>query len=206
MGLLALLVWPAFAAGDGGGADALRSYFESVERLSGRFEQTTLDERGEVVETSEGRFALARPDRFNWFYATPFEQRIVADGRWLYVYDIELSQVTVRPMDEVLGVGPALLLSGDYATLRENFEVRASGEGWYTLTPTAEEWDFQAVRLRLGDGVPSVIEVDDGLGQTTRLELLDLTRNPRFADDRFTLEIPDGVDVIAPPAYRDGTS
>jgi chaperone LolA len=186
------------------GADEapLRAYFESVTRLTGSFEQTTRDERDQVVERSTGTFSLARPDRFHWFYQTPFEQRLVSDGDWLYSHDIELSQVTVRPLEEVLGVGPAVVLSGDFSDLKASFRISAGEQdGWYRLEPRDADWDFQSVRLRLDDGIPDVVAVNDGLGQTTRLELADLERNPDIPEARFRFEIPDGVDVIAPDEF-----
>lgn len=183
-------------------AEPLRDYFDSVTTLAGGFEQTTRDERGEVVKRSSGTFSLARPDRFHWFYETPFEQRLVSDGDWLYSHDIALSQVTVRPLDEVLGAGPAVVLSGDYADLEASFRVSTGEEGWYRLVPRAEDWDFQSVKLRLRDGIPTVVVVNDGLGQTTRLELSDIERNIDIPDARFRFDMPDDADVIAPAEFE----
>jgi outer membrane lipoprotein carrier protein len=51
------------------------------------------------------------------------------------------------------------------------------------------------------DGIPAVIEVNDGLGQTTRLELHDLERNVSIDPQRFEFSPPPEADVIAPPEY-----
>jgi chaperone LolA len=180
---------------------ALKDYFDSVRTLTGSFVQETRDETGTVVDRSTGDFAISRPDRFAWHYRTPFEQRIIADGRWLVIYDVGLQQVTVRPQERVLGVGPAVLLSGDYRTLQENFELRPADDGWIELKPRDGEWEFQSVRLRLVDGIPAVVEVNDGLGQTTRLELHDLEPNVPIDPQRFEFSPPPEADVIAPPEY-----
>lgn len=196
--ILFAFVMPAHAIS---GREALASYFESVRTLAGRFEQVTLDEGGGVLEESRGEFRIARPDRFNWFYEAPFPQRLIADGRWLYVYDVELRQVTVRDLGDVLGVGPAVLLSGDFEDVERNFRIE-SGEGdWLSLLPVGGEWDFQRVRLKMVDGVPAVIEVDDGLGQTTRVRLFDLVRNEPIDEAVFEFTPPAEADVIAPPGY-----
>lgn len=180
----------------------LADYFESVTSLTGRFEQTTRDERDRIVERSKGVFSLERPDRFHWLYKTPYEQRIVSDGRWLYSHDIALSQVTVRPLEEVLGVGPAVVLSGDYADLKASFRISKDGsDGWYRLKPRDDDWEFQSVRLRVNEGIPDVVVVNDGLGQTTRLELSEVERNATIPARRFEFEIPDDVDVIAPDGF-----
>ena len=104
--------------------EPLREYFESVSSLQGTFKQVTRDEQGQVVKRSKGQFSLKRPDRFHWFYETPFKQRLVSNGKWLYSHDVELLQVTIRPIEEVLGVGPAVVLSGDFQDLQASFRIR----------------------------------------------------------------------------------
>ena len=178
---------------------ALQRYFDTVETLEGRFVQETLDAAGDVAERSSGRMMIKRPDRFRWIYEEPFPQQIVADGQWLWVYDQELSQVTVRPLDELLGVGPGVLLSGDYDSLVASFHIEPGRpQGWLALRPRESEWDFQDARLRLQDGVPVELMIDDGLGQITRFRLQDLESNVRLPDSRFRFQVPEGVDVVAP--------
>lgn len=191
--VLAALAAPAY----GQGIDSLKNYYRSVQSLSGDFVQTTRNELDEIIESSSGQLWIQRPDRFRWAYREPFEQDIVADGKQLWVYDKDLEQVTVRPLTEVLGLGPALLLSGDYKSLEESFTIREQ-DGWVELIPKQSDWDFQSVRLRLDQGVPSVVEVDSGLGQITRLELRNLTRNPQIATSRFKFVPPEGVDIVSP--------
>lgn len=191
---LLLLALPAY----GQGTEALKDYYQSVQSLRGEFVQTTSGDNGEVLETSRGRLLIQRPDRFRWSYSEPFEQEIVADGEKLWVYDVDLEQVTVRPLKDVLGVGPALLLSGDYRTLEQNFTIQPEQGGWLRLIPKHSDWDFQTIRLKLKRGVPQVVEVDSGLGQSTRLELLALEKNPRIDPAQFKFTPPAGVDVIAP--------
>ncbi len=191
------LGWLAVAAAQNPEVDALRDYFNSIQSLQGSFEQVTVDENGAVIEQSTGVLAIQRPNRFRWFYAEPFEQEIVADGSHLWVYDVDLEQVTVRPLDEVLGFGPALLLSGDFNSLQETFHIHSRGDGWLELEPREADWDFQLVRLRMVQGMPEVVEVDSGLGQKTRLRLENLERNPRIPASTFHFEPPPGVDVIS---------
>ena len=197
LALVAMLALSGPVYGQGGIA-ALKDYYQSVKSLQGEFVQTTRGELDEVIETSSGTLLIQRPDRFRWTYDQPFEQIIVADGRELWVYDVDLDQVTVRPLDEVLGMGPALLLSGSYQTLDANFDIQEEKGGWLRLIPRQEDWDFQSIRVRMSDGVPRIVEVDTGLGQATRLELTELERNPKIDPSEFRFDPPAGVDVIAP--------
>ncbi len=178
------------------GVEALRSYYQDVHALRGSFTQRTTDNTGEVLEESSGHMLIQRPDRFRWNYETPYEQIVVADGEQLWVYDVDLEQVTARPLDQVLGVGPALLLSGDFESLESAFDISPEGEGWLRLTPVSGDWDFQAVRLKLANGAPSAVIVDSGFGQQTELQLNDLELNVDIPAAEFRFIPPEGVDVI----------
>lgn len=194
---LFLIILPWELNGATNAIQELQQYFNSVHSLSGRFIQEIRTESGRLIERSSGEFALARPNRFDWVYETPYRQRIVADGQYLWIYDVALQQVIVRPLDEVLGVGPALLLSGRFSDLRRSFELQNLGSGWIRLQPKSDQqWGFQKLLLHIAQGVPDVIKIHDALGRTMRLELYDLKRNPEFGPQRFQFTPPEGVDVI----------
>ena len=75
-------------------AQRLEAALKKMDSLSAEFKQTLLDEDKNVVQQSRGTLALQRPGKFAWLYIEPFEQRIVGDGNELWVYDVELEQVT----------------------------------------------------------------------------------------------------------------
>ncbi|WP_290647733.1 outer membrane lipoprotein chaperone LolA [Aquisalimonas sp.] len=174
---------------------ALESYFNDVDTLEGDFEQVVRDEDGRILEESRGTMAIQRPDRFDWLYEEPFEQRIVADGERLWIHDKDLYQVTVRPLQETLGTGPAVLLSGQLAGLEEQFRIEVD-EDWIVLTPRDESWEVEGVRLRIADGVPAEILVRDGLGQENQLILRNVRTNETLNAERFRFEPDDDMDVI----------
>lgn len=190
-----LLVPAAAVADETTPRAALERYFAEVETVEGRFTQVVRDEDGQVLEESRGTLAIQRPDRFDWFYREPFEQRIVADGKHLWIHDPGLQQVTVQPLEETLGTGAALLLSGRLDTLEEQFRIDTDGE-WLVLTPRDEGWNLTEARLRMGDGLPEEIVVRDGLGQETRLTLDDLRTGVEFRAGRFRFEPDADTDVI----------
>src|SRR5690625_1375490 len=194
LALILLLLWLLPVHGQS--RQALEDYYSSVHTLRGEFEQVTKGETGAVIEVSRGNLLIQRPDRFRWSYSTPFEQEIVADGSRLWVYDVDLEQVTVRPLAEILGVGPALLLSGDFDDLQDNFLIEPEQDGWLRLLPKQDDWDFQAILLLMDQGVARVGEVDSGLGQLTRLELRELERNVPIDPRQSQCPPPPGVDVI----------
>lgn len=182
-----------------GGIAAYESFISSVRALRARFAQELWSADNTLIEASSGTMALERPNRFHWRYETPFEQLLVADGARVWIYDVELEQVTVAPLDASHDASPALLLSGDEA-VRDTFTVVASfaldGLQWVELAPKLAGADFSAVRLGFAGSAPREIELVDGLGQVTRIELIDPELEPSLPAELFRFEPPAGVDVI----------
>lgn len=126
----------------------LERFYADTRTLAGQFTQTVTDASGVVSEESRGEFAIERPGRFRWDYRTPFEQIIVADGRELWVYEPDLDQATVRPVDEQTADAPGLLLAGARFPA-ELFDAVAEADGWLRLIPTRADSGLGSVRLQL---------------------------------------------------------
>jgi outer membrane lipoprotein carrier protein len=187
------------AAADGA-SDLLDAFYAEVRDLAADFVQERFSAAGEPVEEpSTGRFTLLRPDRFIWHYAPPEEQIIVADGEWLWLYDVEFEQVEQRSLAD-LAASPALLLGGA-TPIRDSYQVSelppAGGMRWLELTPLDPAADdFLTARLGFMDGVPVVVELVDGLGERTRVAFEGVEVNAGLAVDDFAFVPPSGVTVI----------
>ena len=204
-GLLALvLLSAALPASAGEGLDRLDRFFEGLTSLRADFVQTLADQNGEVIEKSEGVLLLERPGRFRLQYTHPYENLYVADGKKVWMYDPGLEQVTVRDQAEALDNTPALLLS-DTRPLKDNFRIKElgvtkDGIAWVALRPRGEaEGGFESIRIGLEGQWVRVMEMRDGLGQTTQLRFFRLERNPKIAAKAFHFQPPAGVDVIGQP-------
>ncbi len=86
-------------------------FFEEVLTFKARFTQTIFDENLVPLEESSGQVRISRPGRFRWDYDPPVEQAIVADGERMWVYDMDLEQVTIRKLTDALGTSPAAVIS-----------------------------------------------------------------------------------------------
>lgn len=193
--MLALLLTVLAGPAQADSLATLERFYSDTRTLAGRFTQTVSDANGTVTETSSGQFAIQRPGRFRWDYQAPYEQTIVADGRELWVYEPDLDQVTVRPIDADNADAPGLLLSGA-AFPAELFDVTREMDGWLRLIPKQKDGGLGAVRLKLAGDSVQALQLEDGLGQTTRIELLDQQRNRSLPAARFRFQPPPGVDVI----------
>ena len=198
--ILSLGIAPALAASttDAAAVTRVEGFLGQLSSLRADFRQTVTDTRGRVLERAEGTMALARPGRFRWDYRVP-EQLIVSDGVTVWLYDVELEQVTVRAAGEALAGTPAMLLAGD-ADLNGEFEITHAGlEGgleWSLLTPRRPDSDFRDLRLGFEGTELRRMTLHDRLGQTTELELLNIVRNPHIDDHLFSFKPPPGVDVV----------
>ena len=180
------------------GVERLEAFLDGVQSLTARFKQELWTTDQKLLQTDSGSLSLKRPNRFRWSYEDPTELTIVADGARLWIYDVELAQVTVTPFDDTVGTSPAMLLSGDRA-VREDYDVVDSypldGLDWIKLEPKRSS-DFSVVSIGFSGAEPRRLELVDGLGQVTRIELDNLVLNPEISDDVFELAVPAGVDVV----------
>ena len=194
-------VWaqPAESGSAAQGMATLEAFLDGVQSLTADFKQELWTADQKLLQTETGSLSLKRPNRFRWTYVDPTELVVAADGTRLWIYDIELAQITVAPFDDTIGASPAMLLSGD-RNVREEFEVvettTADGLNWVKLAPIAGGSDFGSVRIGFSGTAPRRLELVDGLGQVTRIELDNLDVNPDLADQLFELDVPAGVDVI----------
>ena len=179
--------------------ESLDRFYQTVQTYMARFQQVVLDEGLNPIEESSGVMQIARPGRFRWDYEPPNEQHIVSDGKKVWLYDIELEQITVRSQEQSLGRTPATLLAGS-SDIKSNYEIRDLGQAgalvWVGMTPKDSESGFSDMRIGFENDELRILELVDGLGQTTRITLTEASENQQIDDARFTLESPPGVDVI----------
>jgi outer membrane lipoprotein carrier protein len=187
------------AGGASTGPDDLRRFFKDVHSFTARFNQVVLDESLNMLQESSGTLWIQRPNRFRWNYDVPFEQQIVGDGKKIWVYDVELQQVTVRQLTGGLGNTPAILLAGR-GTLDDDFTVKALGvQGklqWLQLIPKVNDGGFEDIRVGFEKGKIRMLEMIDGFGQTTRIALRDAAENVKINPKKFEFDPPPGVDVV----------
>ena len=188
---------------DDPGLELLQQYLDDVRTLEAEFEQSLLDADGALIESSRGTLVIQRPGRFRWSYTEPYEQLLVADGRNVWSFDVDLEQVTVKPQEGVLANTPAILLGGGGSVLDE-FEHVASetderGTVWVTLRPRNADNGFDRVELGFDDGVLRRMLFRDNLEQTTLIALVEVTLNEAVDEALFRFDVPDGVDLVGEP-------
>jgi outer membrane lipoprotein carrier protein len=199
--VLAAAVAVAAGAAQADAADALREFTRDARSGRAAFTQTVTSPDGAKKKVSSGSFEFSRPNRFRFAYTRPYEQLIVGDGREVWLYDVDLQQASVRPMDQALGATPAALLAG--AALEKDFELKpqpsADGLDWVQAVPRAgsgEAIGFKSLRVGFKGKALAAIELVDGFGQRSLLAFSEVATNVAPGADAFRFTPPPGVQVL----------
>lgn len=195
--LLLLLVLPGLVQADA--VERLTGFFQNTASMRAQFRQTVLDQQHRKVQEVTGVMQLLRPGKFRWDYHKPYVQIVVGDGKKVWLYDPELSQVTVRSLDKVLGSSPAALLAGS-RDIEKTFDlkedVRQDQLDWVAVTPKDQDSGFERMFLGFKGDQLQEMELHDNFGQTTVIEFSKLERNPKLNAQAFRFIPPKGVDVV----------
>lgn len=197
--LFVLFVLALTGAAQAGGVDRLKAFVAGAKTAEADFSQTVTDKSGRVTQQARGKMAFARPGKFRWDYAAPYEQVIVGDGVKLWLYDVDLEQVTVKSLGDVIAGTPAALLAGDNS-IEKYFALKNAGEAggleWLEATPKTRDTTFERIRMGFKGDVLVQMELYDFFGQRTTLKLSRFVRNPTIPSSRFTFTPPKGADVL----------
>ena len=202
--VVAMAMWVTAPLVHAEGEAELKALF-SYKTLKTDFTQEILDQQRNVQQQMRGRLVIQRPGKFRWNYQAPYEQEIVADGKKVWLYDVDLEQVTVKSQDQALAGSPASLLSNN-SKLESEFKIRTvqrnDGLQWFELTPKDKESGFEHILLGLKQKQLHRLEIKDGFGQQTDIQFDNVQTNSSVAADTFAFTIPKGVDVIDETAKR----
>ena len=189
-----------------GGLESLESFVKTAKTGRADFTQvvTAPAKEGQAprVKTSTGTFEFSRPGRFKFVYKKPFEQSIVADGQTLWLFDVDLNQVTARKQSQVLGSTPAALIAAapDLKSLQTDFTLADApdkdGLQWVVATPKARDGQLQSVRVGFKAATLNALEILDSFGQRSLLTFAQFEMNPALNAAAFQFKPPPGADVI----------
>jgi outer membrane lipoprotein carrier protein len=195
---IACLLGCAALAAQADALDTLREFVRDVKSGRASFTQTVTSADGAKKRVSSGSFEFARPNRFRFAYAKPFEQLIVSDGQKVWIHDVDLNQVSVRKLGAALGATPAALLAG--ASLDTEFELAAQpskdGLDWVQAVPRQKDGAFQLMRIGFRGKELAAVEILDSFGQRSLLQFSQYAANVTLPDTSFRFVPPAGADVI----------
>jgi outer membrane lipoprotein carrier protein len=152
---------------------------------------------------SAGRFYFAKPDRMRWDYLEGQPQRVVGDGRWIWVYQPDLEQVYRVDYQTAFGSGGLVALLADRKGLARRYDlaiVESSPEKFrLRLTPKNAVGETLDLTLAAGTFDLTSVVIHDPAGSVTHVEFAEVRRNVAVEPALFTFAPPPGVDIITTP-------
>ena len=196
--LISLCLMAASVAARADAVETLRDFIRDVKTGRAQFTQVVTSPDGVKKKSSSGTFEFARPNRFRFAYAKPFEQLIVGDGQKVWIFDADLNQASSRKFSSALGATPAALLAG--GALDKDFDLAAlpmrDGLDWAQATPKQKDGAFKSVALGFRGKDLAVLDIHDAFGQHSVLTFSQYATGMGFAEDAFRFTPPKGADVI----------
>ena len=205
-----VLAAPVAASEQQAAANLVRQ-LNGVKSLTANFEQTTKVTKSNKAPQKQGLSAqhmnqtftgvmkVARPGKFYWETTAPAKQTITTTGKTIWIYDPDLQQAIRQNLDDQVSNTPALLLSGNTNQIMQAYRITQPDKGktYYTLYPKQKDGAFQSLTISFGaNKAPSLMILEDSLGQTTYVKFNNVKVNPSIPDSTFNFNPPKGTDII----------
>lgn len=186
-----------------------------VERLQQRYDDTG-DLTAKVAQemevegfgrkfTSTGKVYFKRPGRMRWEMDEPQRQTIIADGTYLWIFQPSENQVYKAPFGQAFQSStPVSFLTG-IGRIADDFKVTADGDDeahlYLRLVPRSGGEGIGILRLGIDRTTYDILtaEIQDPIGNRTRLTFSDLRRDTELDDEFFAFTVPVGAEVVEAP-------
>lgn len=193
--VIILLLLPLASMADDRAAQNLRAILASIQSLEGKFSQYEFNEDSAELRTLTGEFVMARPLRLFWEIAPPYSQTLVIDGKEIYIYDKDLHQVIIRPLDRQ-NLPPFFFLEGNDEILN-SMEISQPRDGapvfFLRRLNSAQPDEFF---IQFKQGLPYELQWTNPLGQKVVFIFTDLKSNSAIKERTFRFRIPRNAEVI----------
>ncbi len=193
------------------GVEQLRQFVKTVQSSQGEFAQQQMrtpkanepQDKLKLVRQTSGQFIFQRPGKFVWDTQKPYEQKLIADGKQLLMWDKDLNQLTIRWASQALAASPAAILFGESA-LDAQFELEDGGTKtdlqWVNLKPKAKpgqsDLPYTKIAIGMGAGLPKALELTDGFGSIVLVVFSQMQINPKIEPGRFQFKAPAEAEVL----------
>ena len=193
------------------GVEQLRQFVKTVQSAQGEFAQQQMrtpkpnepQDKLKLIRQTSGQFIFQRPGKFVWDTQKPYEQKLIADGKQLLMWDKDLNQLTIRSANQALAASPAAILFGESA-LDAQFELEDGGSKtdlqWVNLQPKVKpgqgDLSYTKIAIGMAAGLPKALELTDGFGSVVLVVFNQMQINPKIEPSRFQFKAPPGAEVL----------
>ncbi len=179
----------------------LDDLLSGIQTLSADVLQLIVESDGGVLEESQIRMQLKKPDGFYWETIEPFPELIVTNGVKLWNYQPDLEQVVVEDWETDQSELAAQLLSGRTDNLQKEYTIAEDDASSnelrrFKLTPLESDNIYSSIAIRFAENKLESIIMDSKNGERTVWNFASVTINAIIDDDVFTFDAPAGIEII----------
>lgn len=206
--LFLLLSFPARGNDVSALVDQLQKSYDSIQTVNATFQQTYRSLRFDAKENS-GKLVIKKPGQMRWDYETPKGRVLVADGKWITLYDPDDRQAIVAEQPKEEGLPIAISFLAGRGKLKDKFKVTMqkdlredSGEFILRCDPITPEPNLSEVYLTVRTKKPMMVTatlIVDALGGENEITFSKITSNRPVAKETFAFKPPSGTPVVSMP-------
>ncbi len=189
------------AATESSALQRLNTLLQRFTTLEANVTQLIIESDGGILEESEIRMALKKPNGFYWETLSPFPELLVTNGEKLWNYVPDLEQVVVEDWDGSRNELAAQLLNGQTDNLAQEYTIELATEPGseyqeFELTPIATDSVYQQISINFMNDELDTIYLASKNGQKTVWRFEDIVINHAIADGMFEFQPPDNIEII----------
>ena len=202
-----LIIMVLWWAGDVRGASSLDTILDGIEKtytnrsFSVVYEQTSWLKAIDITEKASGRAYFSHPGKMRWEYLKPQQHQIITNGKELWVYRPEESQVIKGDARNFFRSGGGGSFLADITRVREDYIItleQSSQDGdELLLVPRKSNPDITSIQLRV---VKNTFEINRVITTNTYGDYTELLfKNINFGKldpALFDFQPPPGTDLM----------
>lgn len=172
----------------------LKSLIKQLNTFEANFSQRVVDADGKEIMQGKGKVHLSHPSLIRWHAIEPDENLLVSDGKTLWVYNIDLEQVTATPAKQAIDSTPFALLASSDDALWSNYKVSKTAEA-YVIAPVEQTGQVKQLSLYFKDKQFSQLVIEDLSKQRSEFTFSKSASNQKLDGKLFTFTLPEGVEL-----------
>ncbi|MEI7891884.1 MAG: outer membrane lipoprotein carrier protein LolA [Myxococcales bacterium] len=187
----------------------VQEFYDATGSFQAGFRQKFWAKAYRQEKISSGRVVFVKPGKMDWAYDDPKDNRVVADGKIVKVYEAANSQMFEQPMDKSqFPAALSFLTGGGKLSETFTFELYAGNKGTWNFPggwilvglPKVASPAYTKVLFYVDQQAFQVLRVMvlDGQGNRNRFDFIDPKRNVSVDMRRFEFTPPSGTKIIRP--------
>jgi outer membrane lipoprotein carrier protein len=172
----------------------LKQLIKQLNTFEANFSQRVIDVDGKELMKGKGKVHLSHPSLIRWHALEPDENLLVSDGTTLWMYNIDLEQVTASPAKQAIDSTPFALLASHDDALWSHYKVTKTADA-YVIEPIEQQGQVKQLSLFFKDKQFSQLVIEDLSRQKSEFTFNQSRSNQPVAKTLFSFTIPQGVEL-----------